>query len=302
MTVASEALTQIIAQMRSGGPDLAAPPIEARANFDALVEGLPAPPDADFAENALGGVPALRYGAADPAGSVLLYLHGGAYVVGSARGYRGLAAALATAAGASAYAIDYRLAPEHRFPAAIDDAVAAYKALLALGHDPRRIVIAGDSAGGGLTVAMLLRLRDAGVAMPAAAFLISPWADLGFTGASMTGKADADPSLTEAGLRAMAAHYLGDSDPGDPLASPIHADLSGLPPLLIHVGSSEILLDDAVRLAGAAGRDGVAVQLAVWPELIHVWHAFAAFLPEGAAAIGDAGAFLRARLAEGAAA
>lgn len=297
--MASEALTQIVAQMRQGGPDLSAPPAEARAAFDALVAGLPAPPEAEFTVDDLGGVSALRHGPADPAAATLLYLHGGGYVVGNARGYRGLAAAIGTTAGANAFAIDYRLAPEHRFPAAIDDAAAAYRALVARGHDPRRIVIAGDSAGGGLTVATLLRLRDAGVELPAAAFLISPWADLGLTGASMLGKAAADPSLTEAGLRSMAAHYLDTTAATDPAASPIHADLTGLPPLLIHVGSAEVLLDDAVRLAAAAGRDDVAVRLEIWPGLIHVWHAFAFMLPEGAAAIATAGAFLREHLSAG---
>jgi acetyl esterase/lipase len=285
--------------MRQGGPDLSAPPEQARVAFDAMVASLPAPPDVAFVEESLAGVPALRYGLADPSAPTLLYLHGGGYVVGNAWGYRGLVAALADASGMAAYAIDYRLAPEHPFPAAIDDAGAAFRALIDRGHDPSRIAIAGDSAGGGLTVATLLRLRDAGATLPGAAFLISPWADLGCTGPSMIGKAAADPSLTEAGLRGMAAHYLGGTDPAAPLASPINADLTGLPPMLIHVGTAEILLDDALRLATAAGRDDVAVTLEVWPGLFHVWHAFAFMLPEGAAAVAGAGAFLRERLAAG---
>jgi acetyl esterase/lipase len=283
--------------MRQGGPDLSAPPEQARAAFDAMVATLPAPPDAAFAEESLNGVPGLRYGPVDPSAPTLLYLHGGGYVVGDAWGYRGLVAALADASGMAAYAIDYRLAPEHPFPAAIDDAAAAFRALIDRGHDPSRIAIAGDSAGGGLTVATLLRLRDTAVPMPGAAFLISPWADLGCSGPSMTGKAVADPSLTEAGLRRMAAHYLDQADPANPFASPIHADLTGLPPMLVHVGTAEILLDDALRLAAAAGRDDVAVTLEIWPALIHVWHAFAFMLPEGAAAVAAAGAFLRERVA-----
>jgi len=293
----SEALAQLVEMMRQGGPDLSAPPEQARAAFDAMVGTMPAPPDAAFVQESLGGVPALRYGPADPSAPVLLYLHGGGYVVGNAWGYRGLVAALADASGMSAYAIDYRLAPEHPFPAAIDDAAAAFRALVDRGHDSSRIAIAGDSAGGGLTVATLLRLRDTGAILPGAAFLISPWADLACAGASMTGKAAADPALTETGLRRMAAYYLDQADPADPLASPIHADLRGLPPILVHVGTAEILLDDALRLAAAAGRDDVALTLEIWPGLIHVWHAFAFMLPEGAAAVAAAGAFLRERVA-----
>jgi acetyl esterase/lipase len=295
----SEALAQLVEMMRQGGPDLSAPPEQARAAFDAMVATLPAPPDVAFVEESLAGVPALRYGSADPTAPILLYLHGGGYVVGNAWGYRGLVAALAEAAGMAAYAIDYRLAPEHPFPAAIDDSAAAFRALIDRGHDPNRIAIAGDSAGGGLTVATLLRLRETSTPMPGAAFLISPWADLDCSGPSMTGKAAADPSLTEAGLRRMAAHYLGQADAADPLASPIHADLAGLPPILIHVGTAEILLDDALRLAAAAGRDDVALTLEIWPGLIHVWHAFAFMLPEGAAAVAAAGAFLRERVTTG---
>ena len=292
----SEALAQIIEMMRQGGPDLSAPPEQARAAFDAMVGAMPAPLDAAFAHDTLGGIPALRYGPADPSAPILLYLHGGGYVVGNAWGYRGLVAALADASGMAAYAIDYRLAPEHPFPAAIDDAAAAFRALVDRGHDPSRIAITGDSAGGGLAVATLLRLRDTGAALPGAAFLISPWADLGCTGPSMTGKAAADPALTEAGLRRMAAYYLDQVDSADPFASPIHADLAGLPPILVHVGTAEILLDDALRLATAAGRDNVALTLDIWPGLIHVWHAFAFMLPEGAAAVAAAGAFLRERV------
>jgi acetyl esterase/lipase len=292
----SEALAQLVEMMRQGGPDLSAPPEQARAAFDAMVATLPAPPDVAFVEESLAGVPALRYGSADPTAPILLYLHGGGYVVGNAWGYRGLVAALAEAAGMAAYAIDYRLAPEHPFPAAIDDSAAAFRALIDRGHDPNRIAIAGDSAGGGLTVATLLRLRETSTPMPGAAFLISPWADLDCSGPSMTGKAAADPSLTEAGLRRMAAHYLCQADAAHPLASPIHADLAGLPPILIHVGTAEILLDDALRLAAAAGRDDVALTLEIWPGLIHVWHAFAFMLPEGAAAVAAAGAFLRERV------
>lgn len=296
-TPPSPALAPLIEGMRQGGLDFAASPQQARADFAALLETMPAPPDADFAEIMLGGVPALRYGDDDTAKPALLYLHGGAYISGSARGYRGLAAAVARAAGATAFALDYRLAPEAPFPAAIEDVVAAYRALLAAGHVPDRVALVGDSAGGGLAMAALLKLRDEGLPMPAAGLLLSPWVDLTCSGASMESKASADPSLTAPGLRASAGYYLGERDPRDPLASPIFADLSGLPPLLIHVGSSEILMDDAVALAAAAGRANTYARLEIWPEMIHVWHGFHFMLPEGEAAVATAGAFLRDEMA-----
>jgi acetyl esterase/lipase len=233
-------------------------------------------------------------GAADDA--ALFYLHGGAYVAGSAQGYRGLAAELGRAAGVRLFSADYRLAPEHPFPAAVDDGVAAYRALLDRGFDPSRLVVAGDSAGGGLTLAVLVALRDGGAPLPAAALLISPWADLGCDSESIAAKAVEDPALTAESLRASAARYLAGTDPRHPLASPCFADLTGLPPLLIQVGSAEILLDDAVRVARAAGAAGVDVRLEIWPQMIHVWHAFGFMLSAGRRAIAEAGTFLSARM------
>ncbi len=291
-----EEIAILVAQMREGDLDLGAPPAEARASFDALVSVIPVEDGFTFTEDHLGGIPDLVItgeGQSDKA--ALLYLHGGGYVVGSAHGYRGLAARLGRAAGVVAHAIDYRLAPENPMPAAVDDAVAAYKALVASGIAPSRIVIAGDSAGGGLTLATLVALRDAGEPLPAAGFLISPWADLDGDGASMKSKAAEDPSLTEQALHNCAAHYAG-TDTRNPVASPIHADLSGLPPLLIQVGSAEILYDDAIRVARAAGAVGTKVTLEVWPKMIHVWHAFAFLLTDGREAIEGAGAFMRAAI------
>lgn len=294
MTVVNEELAQLIAAMRAGGLDLGAPPKEAREGFEALLATLPVAEDLSFEPDVLGGIPALK--AVSPASAsdrALLYLHGGAYVAGSAQGYRGLAAELSRAAGMTGYAIDYRLAPEDPFPAAVEDSVAAYLALIERGFAPDRIAIAGDSAGGGLALATLVSLRDHGHPLPSCAFLISPWADLACEGGSVITKAADDPSLTETALRTTAAHYLGGADARAPLASPIHADLRGLPPLLVHVGSAEILLDDAVRVARAAGHAGVQVRLDVWPDMVHVWHAFGFMLTAGRDAIADAGRFLK---------
>lgn len=295
--MADDALTTLLGMLRAGGPDLGAPPEEARAAFEDLLAGLPVAEDLQFDADQLAGLPTLKASAPNSApDQALIYLHGGAFVVGSPHGYRGLAGELARAGGLTGFAVDYRLAPETPFPGAVDDAAAAFLALLDRGFRPENIVIAGDSAGGGLTLSTLVQLRDAGHPLPACAVLISPWADLACGGGSITSKAAADPSLTEAALRTTAAHYLNGADPKTPLASPIHANLSGLCPLLVQVGSSEILLDDAVRVAQVAGHAGTSVRLDIWPEMVHVWHAFAFMLPAGRAAIADAGAFFKTHL------
>jgi len=224
---------------------------------------------------------------------VLLYLHGGGYVIGSVDTHRGLIARLSKAANCRALALDYRLAPEHRYPAAVEDATKAYRWLLSQGIAPGKIAIAGDSAGGGLTMATLVALRDAGDPLPAAAAPISPWVDLEGTGESMKTRVDVDPMVEPSGLFGMAKIYLGDADPRQPTASPVHAELSGLPPLLIQVGDLETLLDDSTRLAARAKAAGVDATLEVWPEMVHVWHLFAPMLPEGREAIARIGAFLQ---------
>jgi acetyl esterase/lipase len=190
-------------------------------------------------------------------------------------------------------ALDYRLAPEHPFPAAVEDAVAGYRYLLSRGFAAARIAIAGDSAGGGLTIALLVSLRDAGLPLPACAWCVSPWVDLEGGGASMTAKASVDPMVQPAYLIELAAAYLGGADPRTPLAAPLHADLRQLPPMLIQVGSAETLLDDAVRLAGAAGAADVRVRLEVWPDMIHVWHLFYQQVTAGHRALAEAGTFIR---------
>jgi acetyl esterase/lipase len=269
-----------------------------RQRMDELTSGNPLPDGARATSIDAGGVAAEWVEAPESsAAATMVYLHGGGYTVGSVGTHRATVARLAAATGTRGLSLDYRLGPEHPFPAAVDDAVAAYRWLLGRGVDPRTVVVAGDSAGGGLTVATLVALRDAGVPLPAGGVCISPWADLECTGASMTTKAELDPMCNREGLLGMAAAYLAGQDPRAPLASPIYADLTGLPPLLIHVGTAETLLDDATRLARRAHAAGVAVDLEVWDDMIHVWHAFAPMLPEAEQAIARVGTWVRACLA-----
>jgi acetyl esterase/lipase len=229
----------------------------------------------------------------------VLYLHGGGYVIGSLDSHRHLAAEVGRAARARTLAIDYRLAPEHPFPAAVDDALAAYRFLLASGVQPGGITIAGDSAGGGLVVAAMLAIRDAGLEQPACGWAISPWVDMEAIGDSMASKAAIDPTVQKTGILDMAKHYLNDADPRSPLAAPLYANLHGLAPLLIQVGAAETLLDDAVRLAQVAGAADVAVDLQIWPEMIHVWHVYHPQLAAGRRAIAVGGEFARAMTSRG---
>ncbi|MGE0128077.1 MAG: alpha/beta hydrolase [Blastocatellales bacterium] len=221
------------------------------------------------------------------------YLHGGGYVACSPKTHRPFTSALSRAANAKVFALDYRLAPEHRFPAAVEDAVAGYRWLLDQGIDPQEIVIGGDSAGGGLTLAALVALRDAGERLPRAAFVLSPWADLAVTGRSIDTNDKCDSMFYGDGVRRMAPVYFGDASPRDPLVSPIYADLSNLPPLLIYVSDTEVLLDDSRRLAERARQCGVNVDLRVWSDLPHVWPIFVAFkLPESFQALNEISQFI----------
>ncbi|HET7881008.1 MAG TPA: alpha/beta hydrolase [Acetobacteraceae bacterium] len=229
----------------------------------------------------------------------VLYLHGGGYVIGSLDSHRHLCAEVGRAARARTLAIDYRLAPEHPFPAAVDDSLAAYRFLLSSGIPASGITIAGDSAGGGLVVAAMLAIRGAGLPQPACGWPISPWVDMEAIGDSMTGKAATDPTVQKAGILDMAKHYLGGANPRLPLAAPLYADLRGLAPLLIQVGAAETLLDDAIRLAQVAGAADVAVDLQVWPEMIHVWHIYHPELAAGRRAIAGGGDFARAMTSRG---
>ncbi len=229
------------------------------------------------------------------AGRTILYLHGGGYTIGSPRSHRPLAARLAEAAGATAVVPDYRLGPEHRFPSAVDDAVEVYRYLLRNGVEPDALVVAGDSAGGGLTLALSLALKEKGIAQPAGLFVISPWADLTQSHDTYRTKAEHDPMITKAGLDMMAEAYMGGLDAHDPLASPVYGDFTDGPPVLIHVGSEEALLGDSLKMADVLAHARVDVRLEIWPEMIHVWHAFSGQLAAARRAITVAGDWIAAR-------
>lgn len=220
----------------------------------------------------------------------VLYLHGGAYNIGSLNTHRDLAAQISKASKIKTLLIDYRLAPEHIHPAAVEDVVIAYRWLINNGFSPKNIVIAGDSAGGGLTIAALVSLRDAYEPLPAATVCLSAWTDLELTGESITTHVHADPFLNPDWLRFMAQHYVANHDPHTPLISPIYADLSGLPPMFIQVGSDEILLSDSTRLAQHAHMSGVDTKLEIWEKM---WHFFAGKIPEGNRAINKVGEFIQ---------
>jgi epsilon-lactone hydrolase len=224
---------------------------------------------------------------------VILYFHGGGYVAGSVETHREFLAHIARATKRRILAVDYRLAPENPFPAALEDAVTVYRWLLADHRmSPENIAIGGDSAGGGLTLATLLKLKEDGDALPGAAVCLSPWTDLAMTGASITEKDSVDPFINASGMAAIAPAYIGADNAKNPLISPLYGDLSGLPPLLIHVGDRECLLDDSVRFAEKAQAAGSPVTLKVWEELFHVFHLFAGVAPEGREGIQEVAAFL----------
>ncbi len=223
----------------------------------------------------------------------VLYLHGGGYTIGSIRTHRHLAAAIALEAHARVLLVDYRLAPEHPFPAAIDDAMAAWQWLVAQAGGPARCSIVGDSAGGGLTMATLVRARSEGLALPACAVTMSGWFDLALAGDTMATRASVDVMCQQAGLDRMATAYLGAGDRRHPWASPLYASLSGLPPLLVQVGDAEVLLDDSRSLVAAARAAGVEVSLEVWDDMIHVFQGFASAFPEGREALRRVGSFIR---------
>ena len=293
--MSQQQLQQLIQMLKAQPIEPSAPLADTRAGFEQMAGMFPVDADVKCEPLNAGGVKSewVTAPGAD-AGRAILYLHGGGYVIGSINTHRTLAARLSRAAKARVLVIDYRLAPENPFPAAVEDSVAAYRWMLSTGLKPSRIAVAGDSAGGGLTVATLVAIRDAKLAVPAAGVALSPWVDLEGIGDSMTSKASVDPMVQKEGLVQMAGAYLAGKDPRTPLAAPLYADLAGLPPLLIQVGTSETLLDDSTRLAERARKAGVKVTLEPWENMIHVWQLFAPMLEEGQQAIEKIGGFVRA--------
>lgn len=273
---------------------------ERRRRFDAAARrAIRVPRCVALQSVSAGGVPAdwLEPDDAEP-GRAILYLHGGAYTIGSPTTHRGLAGRIACAGRARLLLIDYRLAPEHPFPAALDDALAAYAWLLDKGFAPEHLAIGGDSAGGGLTLAAALRLRDSGGPLPAALFLLSPWTDLTFSGDSIKSRAGRDPLLQINAEDWRVQDYTGDQPPTHPYISPLFADHRGLPPTFIQVGSEEILYDDSSRLEAKLTAAGVRNQFEVWDGMWHVFQAFVPYIPEAQEAIERIGAFIEKHFEE----
>lgn len=289
---------EAIVEMLSSRPLPSRPPSPAalRTFFESMTSMFPVPDGMKCTPDEVGGVRGEWIEMPESKDDrVVLYLHGGGYVIGSVNTHRSLVARIAREAGARCFSLDYRLAPENPYPAAVEDAVAAYRGLVASGIAPGDIVVSGDSAGGGLTLATLLSLRDAGDALPAAAVCLSPWTDLVGTGASHNDPEIRDPMINLPGLQLMGQLYAG-AHASDPLASPLHADFHGLPPLYILVGTRELLLDDSVRVADKAREAGVPVLLEKGAGLIHVWPLLGDAVPEAADGVKNIGAFIRACL------
>jgi len=267
---------------------------ERRATMDAWDKAYPVADDVTVASAKVAEVPVEWITAPNASeDAVLLFLHGGGYVIGSPDSHRHLVANLSEETGLQGLLVDYRLAPEDPFPAAVEDAISVYAALLTHGFEAEEIVVAGDSAGGGLVIAMMLAIRDANLPLPAAGICLSPWNDLTGTTKSLETNASVDPTVTKESLDFFAGEYLGEEDAQNPYASPLFGDFTGLPPLLIQVGSVEVLLDDAVMLAERAKEAGVSVTLEVWDEMIHVWHRYYPVLQEAREANARIGEYVR---------
>ena len=287
-----------VEELVRSGPDLASGSVdEVRAAYEGMGAITPLAANVSVEPAVLGGVPGEFIRPAGSAtGALIVFFHGGGYMIGSLATHRGLASLLAVAAGVTVFSVEYRLAPEHPFPAASDDALAVYQSLLDIHGGAMRIAFAGDSAGGGLALATLMRIRDAGLEPPAAAFLMSPFVDLAGTGESVEIKAGVDVVVQPSMIAGMGECYLAGQPATTPLASPIYGEFHDLPPLLIHVGTYECILDDSIRLARKAALKDVAVELKVWPRQAHVFQLFSGMLEEGRQSLVEAGAYLRSHL------
>lgn len=293
--MASRELEGLTEQMRAVGSFSG--DLESMRRMVSRAPAYPQPDDITWEAVDAGGTPAewVTPEVCEP-GRAVVYLHGGGYATGSAEAFRSLSSHLARATRSPVLAVDYRLAPEHPYPAALDDAVAAYGFVRDAGFAPEQVALVGDSSGGGLMLGTLLALRDRGEPLPGAAVCLSPWTDMTLSGGSIEANAEADLMVSVSTLELMADAYLGDLDRTTPYASPLFAELAGLPPLLVQVGADEILLDDARRFAETATAAGAHVTVEVWDDVIHVWHSFADLIPEARDAFARIGTFIDRRL------
>jgi acetyl esterase/lipase len=275
------------------GSDETASMAQVRASYTTFQAQQKPPQGVRFEAVNMGGVPAtLVLPEVQDSDLVLVYVHGGAYIVGEPAGYRGIGGNYAKLLGARVYIPDYRLAPEHPFPAAIDDGLRAYEWLLEQGIPARKIAFAGESAGGAMVVSVMVAAKQKGLPLPAAGVAISPWANLEHTGASMTNREGLDPLNTKPLLDLLARTFLAGALPNHPLASPVFADVTGLPPILVQIGENELMLSDAIRLASHLAENRVRVNLEVWPHMPHAWHFFQSFLPEAGQALRESARFI----------
>lgn len=283
------------------GADVTTPMSEIRAAYTRMLAKNQAPADVSFSDVDMGGVPGtLVTPATIKTDAVVMYIHGGAYIVGEPAGYHGIGGNYASMLGARIYMPDYRLAPEYPFPTPITDTLQAYKWLTEQGYDASKIVLVGESAGGAMVVTVMVAARNKGLPLPAGGVAISPWANLEHSGASMTNREGLDPLNTRAGLDFLARTFLGDALPNHPMASPVFADVIGLPPILIQIGENELMLSDAMRLACHLGDHRVRVNLEVWPGMFHAWHFFTGLQPEAVQAMESSVSFIRQLLPDAA--
>ncbi|KFC84650.1 alpha/beta hydrolase [Buttiauxella agrestis] len=279
------------------GEDTVTPMSEVRDAYTRMLAKNPAPAGVSFTEVDMGGVPGTLVTPDNlETDAIVMYIHGGAYIVGESAGYHGIGGNYASMLGARVYMPDYRLAPEYPFPTPVNDTVRAYEWLIEQGFDASKIVLAGESAGGAMVVTVMVAARNKGLSLPAGGVSISPWANLEHTGVSMNNREGLDPLNTKAGLDFLARTFLGDALSNHPMASPVFADVTGLPPVLVQIGENELMLSDAMRLATHLGDNRVRVNLEVWPGMFHAWHFFSMMQPEAVQALESSVAFIKQAL------